>query len=227
MALRGTHPFLKVTFLLGTMKVFAFTDTHAQDKIHKALAARIKAVKPDLLLCCGDLSIFGNGLEKSLKTFNAWNLPCLLIHGNHEDPTDLATRVANYENLAFIHSSIVDKDDLTFVGWGGGGFAREDPGLARFLDRSKQLLRQKKRIIFLTHAPPMGTALDQLGPYSVGCKTIRDVPRQLPKTGVMLSGHIHENFLSHDVIGRTFVLNPGPLGVVLDLGVDHVSILEE
>ena len=47
------------------MKILVFTDVHEKSKFIDILIKKAKNV--DLLVCCGDLSWFGNSLENMIK----------------------------------------------------------------------------------------------------------------------------------------------------------------
>ena len=210
------------------MKLLAFTDTHGDHTCSRVIAAKIKHHKPDLFVCCGDFTIFEHKIIAFLKTMAGYRVPGYLIHGNHERKDVVLEALHTIKSsLCFIHGRIVENDGLAFVGWGGGGFAREDPGLRAFMESHKKSLKAHDAIVLVTHAPPLGTALDELGDYHVGCKTIRDFVRIFPKTTLVLSGHIHEQFLAEERIGRTLLCNPGPLGTLFETTHLGVSIIKE
>jgi len=50
----------------------------------------------------------------------------------------------------------------------------------------------------------------------VGCKSIREF---IEENNILLSvcGHIHETFGGANHIGRTLVVNPGPLGRIIEI----------
>jgi Icc-related predicted phosphoesterase len=193
------------------MKLLAFVDVHANQLALKELAR--KAKDADLLLCAGDVSIFGRGLLETLKTINSWNKPCLILHGNHEDEEEMQALVDALPNLHWIHGCEVQIGDLSVIGWGGGGFAREDPMLESWVAH----LEPHPLRVFVMHGPPYNTAIDEPYPGEhVGCKTRRAVIEHLQPL-LAIAGHIHENFGERSKVGETLVLNPGPLGTVIDL----------
>ena len=47
------------------MRLYAFTDLHGNGRALKKLQKNVKKDKPDVIACCGDLSVF----ETELKAF--------------------------------------------------------------------------------------------------------------------------------------------------------------
>jgi uncharacterized protein len=188
------------------MRIFAFTDIHAHQGALAELATRVQ--EADVVLCAGDMSVFGMGLYEVLELMNSWNKPIYLIHGNHEDEEVLVDVNEHFSNLHFVHGKEVEHEGLAILGWGGGGFSKQDPELKEF---AKQYTPKANRV-FMIHGPPYGTAADKMEGWGyVGCKTRREVIEKL-QPFLVLCGHIHENFGAQDKIGKSIVLNPGPLG---------------
>ncbi len=69
----------------------------------------------------------------------------------------------------------------------------------------------------LSHAPVYGTKLDYLeGLGHRGNKSLRKVILDI-KPKIALCGHLHENAGKIDKAGITIVLNPGPLGKIIEI----------
>lgn len=196
------------------MRILAFTDIHGSEEILNVLAQR--AQQADVILCAGDLSIFGQELAEVLEAMNSWNKPVYFVHGNHEDE-DIFTEIKDeFPNLRFVHGQEVEHGDISILGWGGGGFNKQDPQLAAF---SKQLKPKTNRVIIF-HGPPHGTVLDYKEGYNhTGCKTRREVIEKL-QPFLVLCGHIHENFGRQEKIGKSLVMNPGPVGKFVEVSVN-------
>lgn len=194
------------------MRILAFVDLHANEMVLAELTKRAK--EADLVLCAGDMSIFGMQLYDMLEAMNKWGKPVFLIHGNHEDPSLLEDVNEHYENLHFVHGIEKEFDGISVLGWGGGGFSERDPQLAAFAKK----LKPKRTRILMFHGPPKGTAADYRPDWEVhvGCLTRRDVVERLEPV-VAICGHIHESFGAQSMIGRTLVLNPGPLGKFISI----------
>jgi Icc-related predicted phosphoesterase len=194
------------------MKLLAFVDVHANTLALRELGK--KARDADLLVCAGDISVFGQGLVETMKTMDSWNKPCLVIHGNHDDEDETRELCEQSKNLIFLHGSEQKIGALTFTGWGGGGFSRKD----REFESWAKTLKPITGRVLVTHAPPYGTAIDfqpHFGEH-VGCQSYTDAIDKL-QPSLALAGHIHECFGEHEQRGKTIILNPGPLGVVIEL----------
>jgi Icc-related predicted phosphoesterase len=193
------------------MKILAFVDVHANELVLKTLGR--KAADADLLICAGDISVFGRGLEETLAVMDSWGKPLLIIHGNHEDEDEMRELVEATKNIRWAHATEHEIAGLSIVGWGGGGFAHTDSALERFAAQ----LEPKPGRIMIFHGPPLETAIDVAwAGEHVGCATRRAVIERL-QPAVAIAGHIHECFGEHSMIGKSLVMNPGPLGVFLEL----------
>lgn len=198
------------------MKIFAFTDVHEHPKVMREVQRRIKKENPDLVICCGDLTIFEHNLSRMIKWLAGFQKEVFVIHGNHET----SSRLKQYctANIKFIHRVCLLRDNILFVGWGGGGFGNLEPDFDCFVKKINNELFDK-RIVLVTHAPPFGTKLDFLGKNwgHVGCKSITRFLHSQKNIVLSLSGHIHETFGKKDKVNNTVCINPGPLGVLIEI----------
>ncbi|MGV8150554.1 MAG: metallophosphoesterase family protein [Candidatus Woesearchaeota archaeon] len=207
------------------MKILFFTDTHGNTRQLNEVIE--KSHDAELIVCPGDLTIFENGLDEILRMLNAIGKPIIVLHGNHESYSSMASISLRYKNIHFIHKSYYIYKDLIFLGYGGGGFAITDSGFDKVMDilmKEYERLCKKDnvryRIILVTHAPPHGTMLDDMGDgrmeWHVGCKNFTEfIKREQPIIAV--SGHIHETFELQEKIGKTLIFNPGPRGRIIDM----------
>ncbi len=102
-----------------------------------------------------------------------------------------------------------------FLGYGGGGFAMEDP-LFRKIAREWYGHYNGRKIVLVTHGPPFSTTLDLLGERHVGNRDYRKfIERIKPK--LVIAGHLHETAGKTDMIGKTRLVNPGWEGMVIEL----------
>lgn len=201
------------------MQILAITDLHADKKrgsyvnpsiYFDALAKR--AAKADIIVCSGDISIFGMELMEVLEAMQSWKKPVYLIHGNHEDPDLLIDVHKHYSNLHFVHNNEHIFEGYSIYGWGGGGFAQTDKKL---IAATKKLKPTHKRII-LFHGPPHGTLLDKIGDEHCGNESYTEVIKKL-QPFLAVCGHIHENIGKRQMIGKTLLLNPGPTGIFVNV----------
>lgn len=196
------------------MNLLIFTDNHGNPDSFAHVERKAKYA--DLLICLGDFTIFGHEQQAILNQFNSWGKPMLLIHGNHEDPHQVAEDIKDLENIEFIHGAVYDAESHFFLGYGGGGFSLRDKEFEE--DISAQFIKysaDKPRILLL-HGPPWNTKQDQILNEPVGNKSFREFI-ELAQPELVLCGHLHDNFGAIDYIGKSKIINPGPNGMLLKL----------
>lgn len=194
------------------MKLLLCSDIH--DPASEMPLLREKALGVDLVVCAGDMGLFGRGLVEVLEDFNSWGVPVFVIHGNHEDLRDVSLICDSLKNVMFFHGELVNFQGLTLIGWGGGGFSFRDRGFERFVS---SLDLDFSRSILVTHGPAFETCLDEVQRgVHVGNDSFRSFILK-KKPLVAVSGHIHETSgLVCDLEG-VVLINPGPEGVVIEL----------
>lgn len=193
------------------MKILCFTDTHGSSEAFSVLKSKSRTV--DLLICCGDFTIFERNMNSILKKFNSLGKPMLIIPGNHEISSSVEKACEKFKNITYINKSYYADDNVLILGLEGNGFTLKD---RQFEKDSKRLLRiikqhKEKKVVLVTHAPPYGTAHDEIYEEHCGNESIRKFIEKV-QPSYALCGHIHENNYSKDMIGKTKTLNPGPNG---------------
>jgi uncharacterized protein len=197
------------------MKILAFVDLHEDYAFAEDLERKAKHV--DLIVCAGDMTVFGDDMQEAFRFLDSLGKPVLVVHGNHESEQSMKKYCEKSKNVIFVHKTFYETDDIIVFGYGGGGFSQVEHGFAAVEDTFAKLVHQKKHSIFLTHAPPYNTKLDEINKnYHVGSKTFRDFIKKYQPT-VAISGHIHETFKATDKIGKTILVNPGPKGAIIHL----------
>jgi len=195
------------------MKILAFADTHGKEKAMKRLLNKGKDV--DLLVCAGDISIFGHNLLKLIERFKVLNKTMLILHGNHESKEELIAIAKAHPWVIFLHRMSYQLGDYYFFGYGGDGFAKEDPEFKKVYMKFLKTVKKNGKVILITHGPPYGTKCDFLTHIGhVGCKTYTKVIEKT-KPLVHICGHLHETDSMRDKIGNTLVINPGAAGKIL------------
>ncbi len=199
------------------MKILAFSDLHVDIDVLYRLEKKAKTEKVDYIIAAGDLSMFENGFDIVLYELNELNIPILLIHGNHESRQFAEVESKSFKNVIFMHKKTFAKDNVLFLGWGGGGFATLDKELDNYASVFKrEILKNKdKKIVLIIHGPPY-KMLDGIYGNNVGCKSrakfINDI-----KPDVVICGHLHEFAGKSVKIGKTLVINPGWEGKVIHI----------
>lgn len=200
------------------LRILAFSDLHGDDAALKILAR--KAKKADVVLCAGDFTVFENNILRVMRKLDSFGKPVMLVNGNHEDPFLVAEVCSKLKNVRQVHRKIHVSDNFpgyAFVGHGGEGFDHTSEDFERFaakaIKRIRQLQKQKKKIIFITHQPPHRTKLDFIWAHHGSKSYSRFVKKVQPELHVC--GHLHETQGKKDKIGKTLVINPGPNGVII------------
>ena len=199
------------------MKILTFTDTHGSLLALKRIRQKVKAQNPDLLICAGDVSIFEHGISGIMRKLNSLNKQVIIVHGNHEDISTFLKCSKLFKNIIFIHKKQFIKNNILFLGYGGGGFSIVDKEFEKTAKtRFKEIISQNKdkKIILVTHAPPYKTKLDKLVQGHCGNKSIRKFVEK-NKIDLLICGHLHENFGKKDKIRKTKIINPGPFGKII------------
>ena len=198
------------------MRILSFVDVHANRAALRRIAA--KAKRADVIVCAGDLSMFGNGLRRSLQMLHQTGKPVLVIPGNHETEDELAAASRGLTKIVLLHGGMVQKGDVVFLGYGGGGFSFIDDGLEAYVRKMKQRIPREKKLVFVTHAPPYRTPLDYLEWLQEhrGCKSTMKMIKILHPE-LVICGHFHETARMSCVVGKTPVINPGCYGTITEI----------
>ena len=199
------------------MKILAFSDTHLHKKAIEIIKEKSKDV--DILICGGDISIFGKGLKEILKELDITiKKPILIIPGNHEEGTPLEEICKNLKNIHYMHRKAKRIGGFLFFFWGGGGFTQRNASLEAATKRFKVDKKKEDKVIFVTHAPPYNTELDFLDwAGHVGCKSERKFIQEI-KPILHICGHLHENFHKQQVLyKKTLIISPGPAGTIIEV----------
>lgn len=197
------------------MKILAFVDMHGSLGALKKIKKQAK--KADIIICAGDLTIFGQGIDYFLGKLSKLNKPILMIHGNHEEEEELEKFCSKYKNINFLHARGYKEGEYFFLGYGGGGFSMRDKAFEKL---SKQFEKEIKELgnpktILITHAPPYKTKIDLIMEEPCGNKSIKNFIKKVNPIILVIAGHLHENAGKQDKLGKTRIINPGPYGKLI------------
>jgi len=210
------------------MRILAFTDIHGGSDAYYVSPTEtisrlnkfkkgLKEKNIDLIVCTGDFTLFGDYVEVLVKKIADLGVDVILIHGNHEDETDIKILTKRYENIHFIHKKKKKVGDYFFIGYGGGGFSVKDSEFTKTMKNLTKHLKKTDKIILLTHGPAYNTKLDAMpGIGHVGNKDYRKFI-ETHNVILNLSGHIHEGFGKEDKIKKARIINPGYKGKIITL----------
>jgi uncharacterized protein len=198
------------------MKILAFADTHGSMKAIREVIRKSKLA--DLVLCCGDLTIFEQAMDRLVAELARIDKPVLMLPGNHEPSPELKKLCSQTHNIVFMDGRIFESNEILIFGAQGNGFMLVDRTFERLHHNFEHMLSQRhsRKYMVMTHAPPYGTELDRIVDGHCGNKSIRNFIKAT-KPLVAFSGHIHENAGKQDKLGQTILVNPGPYGIEVNI----------
>jgi uncharacterized protein len=196
------------------VKIAYVVDVHDRfDAVPRALA---QIGRVDLLLVGGDITTGGTP-DDAARAIDAWRplAPQLLALAGNMDSPAIDARLA--ELGVALDGRGTTLGDVGVFGVSAAPisplrtpYELDDDELARRAAEGFEAVKGCRVTIFCPHAPPRGTACDRTrNGEHVGSAAVRAfVEREQPD--VVLCGHIHEARGS-DRIGRTQIVNPGPV----------------
>lgn len=196
------------------MYVIALPDLHGDARLLPLLAAEF--ARADAVLLVGDLTTGGlpDPARHIVQTLRQHTKQVLAVCGNWDTQATAAYLSAEGINLEDGPHTL---GDVTFFGVGGSlGTGAGSPNeyteavyAARFATLQASVLQARCAVI-VCHQPPFRTLCDraQFGQHVGSLEVRRFLERTRPLACV--TGHIHEG-IGVDKIGRTTVVNPGPL----------------
>ena len=197
------------------MIILGLPDIHGDTETLKKLKAEIKSA--DLVIMLGDITNFGRRPE--MKAMISWiqdlNSQCVAVPGNCDFPeteqeldrlgVNLNGRFKILEGKAFtgLGASLPTPSQ-------GTPFEVSEAYLSKNLERSLVGLDHKLPKILISHQPPLNTKADRVAPgLHVGSQSVRLFIEKVQPL-LCFTGHIHEG-QGIDQIGRTQIINPGPV----------------
>ncbi len=195
------------------MRILAFADTHGElDFSHLEEFAE----QADLIVCAGDISFFGGDLEETFFALEDFakkiKKPVLFIPGNHEQGED----IPESEHIINIDQDTYHHDDVVVVGFGGGGFRKNDKAVEAFFSEVAPKHQDKKQV-WLFHGPPHNLKVDEIpGVGPTGCESKRKMI-DTHKPVLVVAAHIHEQWGTVHKHDDIVIVNPGPFGRLLDI----------
>jgi len=200
---------------IENMKLLIFSDIHSD----RAALQALMNVEADYYFAAGDLVNWGRGLEAAGQILERRAGKVYVIPGNHESEGDIA-RLCEKHGLNNFHCSALSIGPWYVAGLGysnptpfdtPGEYTEEQIAekLAPFAGRDPMVL--------ICHCPPKDTNLDRAGGgQHFGSTAVADfISVQQPR--YFFCGHIHEAAGVTEQIGRTWAMNVGKKGYLLEL----------
>jgi len=197
------------------MKLQIFSDIHNDWKTLE----RVLNVEADYYIAAGDQVTWGKGLERCGEILATRGDKVYVLPGNHESADQVAGMCARC-GLHDFHGRHFQVGNWHVAGLGyssptpfntPGEYAETQ--IAERLERFAEL----KPLALICHAPPFGTALDEVRPrLHAGSTAVRDfIGKYQPEH--FFCGHIHEAEGVEIVMGKTRARNVGKAGYLLEL----------
>lgn len=192
------------------MKILAFSDLHRdKDAANVILSASVEA---DIVVGAGDFATKGTGAKDTLDILAQCRVPLVVVHGNHDAPSEIEHICGQAQNLHYLHGAGMTLRGISFFGLGG-----EIPSRNTFhwnaseteVNAAKMLTACPPNAVLITHTPPFGAADLQNNGNHEGSVSIRDAAENLAPQ-LLLCGHIHHAWGSHGKVASTPVHNLGP-----------------
>lgn len=192
------------------MRLLAFSDLHRDQAAARAIVDA--SGDADILVGAGDFGTRGDGAADTLSILADCGKPVVVVHGNHDDPAEVAAVCAASATLRYLHGDAATVNGVAFFGLGG-----EIPSRNAFpwnaaeteSDAAALLARCARGAVLATHTPPYGLADLQRDGAHEGSASIRNcVEAAAPR--LALCGHIHHAWGMRAQCGSTPVANLGP-----------------
>lgn len=209
-------------------RLLAFTDPHGDLKAVQAVRKLAAVKKPDVIVCAGDLTFFGQRHTHFFKVLADIGKPIYFIPGNHEDAKTTAGIVKAWPFMIDVSFKLTQASGFTLLGvpgndlafWPGRSKGEED--VVRTVQQLVEVQNGKGRLVFLAHYPPSGCekvdASSEATPDRGGSSAVRSIVEKIKPT-LVVSGHYHSCFNCEDRVDGTRILNPGPNGKIIEIEV--------
>lgn len=196
------------------MKVLIFSDIHGD---LRALE-RTLAQPADVYIAAGDLSMFGQGLERCGEILHPLGERLWLLPGNHETHEQTRALCKRFGFVDF-HREV---RPLAGACWAGLGYSNptpfNTPGEYSEQEIAEALaaFEAAKPLYLVVHFPPHGTQLDRVSPgRHAGSRVLREWVERIQPVH-LFCGHIHECAGRSDRVGATQCVNVGKAGCVFE-----------
>ena len=207
----GAH---RICYILG-LKLQIFSDIHADWKTLE----RLLAVDADYYIAAGDQVSWQRGLDRCGEILQTRADRMYVLPGNHETTGDIRSMCDRF-GLHDFHESVLRVGRWHVAGLGYSGPTPFDtPGEYTEAQIAAKLepFATLNPLVLICHAPPYGTALDQVRPgVHAGSRSVRDFLEK-HQPAWFFCGHIHEAEGVEIEIGATRSRNVGMQGYLLEL----------
>lgn len=200
------------------MRLLLFVDVHCSAAAIDRLVAAAQDV--DVVVGAGDFARQHDGLDETIRALGIIDRPAIVVPGNNETDTALRASCANsWPTAHVLHGETITLDDVTFFGLGAG--VPVTPFGAWSFDLTEEdatgmLASCPPGAVLVSHSPPHGALDVDASGARKGSRAIRAAIERTEPT-LVVCGHIHPCAGQETTIGGTRLVNPGPMGQVIEI----------
>jgi len=197
------------------MKILIFSDIHNDWKRLEELLA----IEADIYIAAGDQCTWNKGIDRLGQILERRGDKVYVLPGNHEGAGKITAMCAQH-GLNYFHEGRLNVGRWHVAGLGYSNptpfntpSEYSEPQIAQHLQPFAAL----SPLVLVCHAPPYGTALDQVHPgLHAGSRSVLEfIEKNQPE--YFFCGHIHEAEGATVEMGRTRGRNVGKAGYLLEL----------
>lgn len=190
------------------LKVLAIGDIHGDSRLAEKLAKTAKKENVDVVIIAGDLTWLEQSTKNIVGPFIKQDKEVLIIPGNHETMSTINLLAETYPKTKHLHGYSLKKNDVGIFGAGYdstvGPFWIEDEEIFKTLKKGHDKIKDAKKKIMVTHAPPKGSISEFSGVS--GSRAVREAISKF-QPDMLITGHVHEAGGLQEKIGKTKVLH--------------------
>ena len=205
------------------VRILTFTDPHGHLEAYQNIKRLVEGEKPDLMICGGDFSNFGEDYDLLLRGLGGLGRQVYFVPGNHETPSCTKSLEFQFSYLRNLSFRLIEVEGMRLVGLPGSDAfwpgARPDEGLRAKAIALGSSGDRGKPLVLVSHYPPTGTNVSGTSvvtPDSGGSRLVRQIVEAL-KPALLICGHYHQDFGKEAHVGGTWIVNPGAGGKILEL----------
>ena len=201
---------------MPTSKLLIFSDIHTDWRTLE----RILSVEADFYIAAGDQATWGRGLDRCGQILKTRGEKVWVLPGNHESASQIATMcdqcgLNNFHRRHFTVGRLAHRRTRATPAPPHSIPPANTPN--RKSPNTSSLSPSFDPLVLVCHAPPYGTALDQVRPgLHAGSTAVRDFIQRV-QPAHFFCGHIHEAEGVSIEIGRTHAHNVGKKAYLLEL----------
>ncbi|MBD3209205.1 metallophosphoesterase family protein [Candidatus Woesearchaeota archaeon] len=199
------------------MRILGAADFHGDKTLVEKLADKAEKEHVDLVILCGDL-IEDDSSENIVKPFTDKQKKVLLISGNHESIA-AAEFLATMNDAKHLHGYSVKYEDVGIFGCGSANVGVHGLTEEEIFDTLKQghdKINYLEKKIMVTHVHPKYSAMANLSVQNWGSVGVSKAVKAF-QPDILFCSHLHEAAGIEEKIGKTWVINVGAEGKIIDL----------